>query len=49
MGSRDVDIHQTFDLLREIGPNTRLSFGLMDLDEGVLRRNGFVVQGPAQP
>ena len=49
IGIRDVDIQQTFDLLPEIGPNTPMSFGLMDLDEDALRRNGFMVQGPTQP
>ena len=49
IGIRDVDIQQTFDLLPEIGPNTPMSFGLMDLDEHALRRNGFMVQGPTQP
>ncbi len=48
IGIRDVDIQQTFDLLPEIGPNTLMSFGLMDLDEDVLRRNGFMVQGPTR-
>ena len=49
IGIRDVDIQQTFDLLPEIGPNTPMSFGLMDLDDDVLRRNGFLVQGPTGP
>jgi hypothetical protein len=43
IGIREIDIQQTLDLLPDIGPNTPMSFGLMDLEEIKLHNNGFLV------